>query len=143
MSKKLRTALLFIVPIAVIVLLFFFRHMASKTIMNTGYVNGNTGSNLYNNGLFCENGDTLFFSNPDDGLRLYSMNRDGTDLSASPTTGPLPSMQMTTISIIAEATPTIRASFPFFMWIPTVSAVSHEKTASSSSLIMIRISMPA
>ena len=80
MSQKLRTALLFIVPIAVIVLLFLFRHMASKTIMNTGYVNGNTGSNLYNNGLFCEHGDTLFFSNPDDGLRLYSMNRDGSDL---------------------------------------------------------------
>ena len=80
MPKKLRTALLFLVPIAVIALLFLFRHMASKTIMNTGYVNGNTGSNLYNNGLFCENGDTLFFSNPDDGLRLYSMNRDGSDL---------------------------------------------------------------
>ena len=80
MSQKLRTALLFIVPIAVIVLLFLFRHMASKTIMNTGYVNGNTGSNLYNNGLFCEHGDTLFFINPDYGLRLYSMNRDGSDL---------------------------------------------------------------
>lgn len=80
MSQKIRTALLFIIPIAVILLLFLFRHMASKTIMNDDYVNGNTGSNLYNDGLFCENGDTLFFSNPDDGRRLYSMKRDGSEL---------------------------------------------------------------
>ena len=80
MSQKVRTALIFIIPIAVIALLFLFRHMASKTIMNDGFVNGNTGSNLYNDGLFCESGDTLFFSNPDDGRCLYSMKRDGTEL---------------------------------------------------------------
>lgn len=52
----------------------------TDTIMNKGYVNGNTASNLYNGGLFCEHNDTIFFSNPSDGGKLYSMDSTGNNL---------------------------------------------------------------
>ena len=48
--------------------------------MNSGYVNGNSAGNLYNGGLFCESNGTVFFSNPSDNHRLYSMNPDGSDM---------------------------------------------------------------
>lgn len=48
-----------------------------ETIMNNGYVNGNTAGNLYNGGLFCEYNDVIFFSNPSDGGKLYSMDSNG------------------------------------------------------------------
>lgn len=57
-----------------------YHHYASKTRFNNAYVNGNTPGNLYNAGLFCESGGTVFFSNPSDGNRLYSMNADGSGL---------------------------------------------------------------
>lgn len=49
----------------------------NETIMNNGYVNGNTAGNLYNGGLFCEYNDVIFFSNPSDGGKLYSMDSNG------------------------------------------------------------------
>ncbi len=39
---------------------------------------GNSAGNLNNRGLFCEDGNKIYFSNPYDGDRLYSMNADGT-----------------------------------------------------------------
>lgn len=47
---------------------------------NEGYVNGNTAGNLYNGGMFCEQGGTIFFANPNDQNRLYSMDSDGKNL---------------------------------------------------------------
>lgn len=52
-----------------------------ETIMNDGYVNGNTAGNLYNGGLFCEYNGTIFFSNPSDGGKLYSMDSNGGNLT--------------------------------------------------------------
>ncbi len=52
----------------------------SRTKFNRSYVNGNTAGNLYNTGLFCEDNGTIFFANPSDGHRLYSMGINGTDL---------------------------------------------------------------
>lgn len=49
----------------------------NETIMNKGYVNGNTAGNLYNGGLFCEYNDVIFFSNPSDDGKLYSMDSNG------------------------------------------------------------------
>lgn len=40
---------------------------------------GNSAGNLNNRGLFCEDGEMIYFSNPYDGGRLYSMNADGSD----------------------------------------------------------------
>lgn len=51
-----------------------------ETKMNQGYVNGNTSGNLYNGGLFCEHNGVIFFSNPSDGGRLYSMDSNGNNL---------------------------------------------------------------
>lgn len=58
----------------------FWRKQSEKTIYNTSYVNGNTAGNLYNAGLFCENNGVVFFANPDDNYRLYSMDAGGGDL---------------------------------------------------------------
>ena len=40
---------------------------------------GNTGGNLYNDGLFCENEGQVFFANPYDENTLYVMNPDETE----------------------------------------------------------------
>ena len=37
---------------------------------------GNTPSNLYNGGTFCQYGDLVFFANSNDGDALYLMNKD-------------------------------------------------------------------
>ncbi len=76
--------------ILIIALVLFFSSAAAalgiylsfnaKTRFNESYVNGNTAGNLYNSGLFCEHGGTVFFANPSDGYKLYSMNTDGTGL---------------------------------------------------------------
>ena len=44
-------------------------------------MNGNTAGNLYNGGLFCEYDGTVYFSNPSDGGKLYSMSPDGSNLA--------------------------------------------------------------
>lgn len=80
MKDSAKVFLGFAIAAAAVLVLVVSKHMASRVTMNEGYVNGNTGSNLYNNGLICENGDTLYFANPDDGFRLYARNRNGSDL---------------------------------------------------------------
>ena len=50
------------------------------TKMNQGYVNGNTAGNLYNGGLFCEYNGVIYFSNPSDNGKLYSMDSNGNNL---------------------------------------------------------------
>ena len=70
-----------IIIIAVLVVVFaglgFYSHQKSKIKYNTSYVNGNTAGNLYNAGLFCEKNGTVYFANPDDDYRLYSMDTNG------------------------------------------------------------------
>lgn len=63
-------------------LLIFFGTKISnpETKMNQGYVNGNTAGNLYNGGLFCEHNGVIFFSNPSDNGKLYSMDSNGNNL---------------------------------------------------------------
>lgn len=57
-----------------------YHYFSAKTKFNDSYVNGNSAGNLYNGGLFCENGGTIFFSNPSDQYRLYSMDLNGDNL---------------------------------------------------------------
>ncbi len=75
-------------PIIILALIFLAflgiaigRKVGEKTIYNTNYVNGNTPGNLYNAGLFCESNGTVFFANPDDNNRLYSMDANGSNLA--------------------------------------------------------------
>lgn len=60
--------------------LAILQQQSAKTKLNDNYVNGNLAGNLYNGGLFCESGDLIFFSNPKDYHKLYSMNKNGTDI---------------------------------------------------------------
>lgn len=55
-------------------------HRQGQFQYNTNYINGNTAGNLYNAGMFCESNGTVFFANPDDNNRLYSMDPDGGNL---------------------------------------------------------------
>lgn len=48
--------------------------------MNKGYVNGSSAGNLYNKGMMCESNGTIFFANPNDGNKLYSMDSDGNNV---------------------------------------------------------------
>lgn len=77
--KKLIIGILAILLIAAI---YFIGSgiLSPKTKMNEGFVNGNTAGNLYNGGLFCEYNGVIFFSNPSDNGRLYSMDSDGKNL---------------------------------------------------------------
>lgn len=62
--------------------LAFASYQASnkETLYNEGFVNGNTAGNLYNGGKFCEYNGVIYFSNPNDGGKLYSMDMNGQNL---------------------------------------------------------------
>ncbi len=75
------------IPIIILLIAFLglagvllYQHFNEKTVFNEGYVNGNTAGNLYNAGLYCEYNGTVYFANPGDGNRLYSMNANGSNL---------------------------------------------------------------
>ena len=75
------------IPIIVLILIvlgavgggLYLRH-SNRTRFNDSYVNGNTAGNLYNHGLICEYQGTVYFANPSDGGRLYSMDARGGNL---------------------------------------------------------------
>ena len=77
-TKYLKPILVICVLIVIAVAISFL--MKEKTIYNEGYVNGNTAGNLYSGGMFCEHNGTIFFANPKDGNRLYSMDSNGQNL---------------------------------------------------------------
>ncbi|MBQ9119767.1 MAG: DUF5050 domain-containing protein [Lachnospiraceae bacterium] len=60
--------------------LIFLQRSSSKVHYNEDNVLGNTAGNLYNGGLFCEYGNTIYFSNPLDDGALYSMDIDCTNV---------------------------------------------------------------
>lgn len=51
---------------------------SNRTVLSTSTEQGNTSGNLYNLGLFCKDGDKVYFSNMNDQGMLYSMNSDYT-----------------------------------------------------------------
>lgn len=79
MKKKTPFLVLFLL-LTIAAALGIYRHLSEKTKFNETYVNGNVAGNLYNSGLFCENDGTIFFSNPADENKLYSMNSDGSNV---------------------------------------------------------------
>jgi hypothetical protein len=78
--KKKFPVILFLILLAIAVAIGIYRRISTQTKFNGTYVNGNTAGNLYNSGLFCENGGTIFFSNPDDDGKLYCMDSNGANL---------------------------------------------------------------
>lgn len=57
-----------------------FINYKNRFIYNDSSTVGNTSGNLYNMGLFCEYGNSIYFSNPSDSNHLYSMDKDGTNI---------------------------------------------------------------
>ncbi len=51
----------------------------AETEYSTLTMEGNTGGNLYNGGMFCEKNGIVYFANPNDSYRLYSMSVFGGD----------------------------------------------------------------
>lgn len=79
MKKRLPLILFCILLLAAIGFGIFYSFSA-KTKFNNAYVNGNTPGNLYNEGLYCEYDGTVYFANPSDSDKLYSMDADGGNL---------------------------------------------------------------
>ncbi|WP_022748002.1 DUF5050 domain-containing protein [Lachnobacterium bovis] len=82
MKKKIKTIIGLVILIIIVgICLFAFFNTRKKKItkMNTSFVNGNTGGNLYNAGLFCESDGVIYFANPRDEFKLYKMNSDLTN----------------------------------------------------------------
>ena len=79
--KKILIALITVILLGLAAFgIYKFTNTKDETIMNNGYVNGNTAGNLYNGGAFCEYNGTIFFSNPSDRGKLYSMDSNGKNL---------------------------------------------------------------
>ena len=77
-NKYIKSIIVICVLVVIAVVVFFFTKEEVK--FNEGYVNGNTAGNLYNGGMFCEHNGTIFFANPKDNNRLYSMDANGQNL---------------------------------------------------------------
>ena len=54
--------------------ILLYSYLTNKVYKSAAGTIGNTAGNLYNGGLFCENGGRIYFSNPNDDYTLYSMN---------------------------------------------------------------------
>ncbi|MBQ7558225.1 MAG: DUF5050 domain-containing protein [Lachnospiraceae bacterium] len=82
MKSEVRSLILVgISAVIVIGLVIFLRSRGALSAKNPPEALGNTPGNLYNKGYMCEDPEgTVFFSNPYDSGRLYSMNRDMTDV---------------------------------------------------------------
>ena len=79
--KKLIPVVLFLLILLLAIGGGIYYHFSRKTKENDGYVNGNTPGNLYNEGLICEYDGIIYFANPSDGDKLYSMNASGGSLT--------------------------------------------------------------
>ena len=78
MKKYIKPIIVLCILIIIAVAVYFLTQ--EKIIYNEGYVNGNTAGNLYNGGMFCERNGTIYFANPTDNYKLYSMDVDGSNL---------------------------------------------------------------
>ena len=78
-GKKVVMIIIFAVLICLIVLLVVFADKSRNLKENPAGTVGNTGGNINNEGLFCQDGDIVYFSNPNDNFNVYSMNLDGSN----------------------------------------------------------------
>lgn len=75
MKRKVKIIFPIIIFIAIVILIVYSNYQ-NRFVYNDDMVVGNTPGNLMNGGYFCENGDTIYFSNSNDYQKLYSMNLD-------------------------------------------------------------------
>lgn len=80
MKEGIKVVLILTVALGVLWGIFALTRYSSQIKENDPAVRGNTPSNHYNGGLFCEGDDgVVYFSNSYDGGALYSMTPDETD----------------------------------------------------------------
>lgn len=78
MKKYIKPLILIGILLIIAIITYFFTR--ERVQFNEGYVNGNTAGNLYNGGMVCESNGKLFFANPNDNNKLYSMDLNGENL---------------------------------------------------------------
>lgn len=80
MSKTSKNVIIFSATVLFVIFLVVYSVVKNNTNKIPDGTIGNTTSNLYNKGLFCESEDRIYFSNPYDYGKLYSMKPDQTDV---------------------------------------------------------------
>lgn len=79
----MKKAIRFIIPGIILLAaagIIIANFLSNRIPSNSPDTIGNTAGNLNSGGIFCEIDGTIFFSNPYDGGRLYSMKSDCTDI---------------------------------------------------------------
>lgn len=78
-KKTFISILVFCIVLSIAAGVYIIMRYLTRTVLNENLsANGNTPGNLYNNGLFVQLDDTVYFSNPLDEGYLYVMNKDET-----------------------------------------------------------------
>lgn len=80
-QKKILKLLISIVILLGVIAIIAVQRYNDMTKFNNDYVNGNSGGNLYNGGYFCEYQGIIYFRNPNDNNCLYSMDRNGNNIT--------------------------------------------------------------
>ncbi len=80
MNKKVRSILAVGLLVAAVAIFFLIDALNKRTLFSDSPYVGNTAGNIYNLGLFCEQGGTVYFSNHDDDGTLYTMTSDLTQV---------------------------------------------------------------
>ena len=80
MKFKLRYLIIGLAAAAFFTVMVIIPAISNRVPSNDISVTGNTGGNLNNQGLFCEQNGRVFFSNAYDHGCMYSMNADETDM---------------------------------------------------------------
>lgn len=80
MKKAIRYLIPVLLVAAVVLGIFLYNRITAIVPGNTADTIGNSAGNLLSGGAFCESDGTIFFSNPYDNGRLYSMNPDCSDI---------------------------------------------------------------
>lgn len=70
----MKRAITIIILILIIGSIGVISHFSQKTYFNDETAIGNTAGNLLNGGIFCEDSNLIYFSNPNDDGALYSMD---------------------------------------------------------------------
>ena len=83
MNEKLKKALIFIIPLAIILLISIagiIGNLVARIPENDPGLVGNSAGNLYNGGSFCEQDGIVYFANPYDSGSIYAMNPDQSNI---------------------------------------------------------------
>lgn len=76
MDRKKKSIIIISSTVLLLILLAILLYFLNRPRTNPSNTLGNTSSNLYNGGTFCQHGDKVFFANSMDNDSLYVMNLD-------------------------------------------------------------------